>query len=96
MPKPNLSKRDLIENREKSFNSYAEKNIKKGSKKVKLSVGVGEKVMVFREVKSGKLSSNWADGFVIKKILTRNSVLVTNGKTELRVHKSHLKKDFTE
>ena len=58
-----------MQERDRNFIKYAEKHIFKRKKKCFKDYEIGEKVLVYWEVKGNKFSSGWKEGYKIDKIL---------------------------
>lgn len=76
------------------FPIYAQKNISHGKIKNKNSFKVGERVLIYRPKKSGKLSTNWITGYKIERKFNEDGYMVSNGSKLYRVNRTQIRKDF--
>jgi hypothetical protein len=82
--------------RDAHFQSYATKDIVKGRRSVKEEFIPGDNVLIYKERLGDKLGSKWIQGFAIKNSIPPDAYLVTNGRSQLRLNKSHIKRDFSK
>lgn len=90
------SKHELMENRDRLFEAYADKNIVKGKRRVTTEYKLGDKVLVYRKALGNKLGCDWEKGFEIFDVISEDQYIVSNGRQKLKVHKTHLKKSFIQ
>ena len=90
------SKEFLARVRDKSFKKYAKRYIEKGKVTLSNPLNIGDPVLIFREVLGDEFKSRWRPNFVIRKIILPDAFLVSNGRSFLRVNKSHVKFDHSK
>lgn len=88
-----VSLQSLYEKREEKIDRYR-KNIIKGKREDKRKFVEGDKVMIFKERLGNKMGLNWTKGYEICKILSDDAYVVRNNDSEIRLNKSHIKKEF--
>ncbi|MGL4850996.1 MAG: reverse transcriptase domain-containing protein [Clostridium sp.] len=89
-----FAKQDLFNRRREIFHTY-KKAIEKGKKTANPHVGIGDRVLIFREAGSGKLGAQWIGGFTVVGEVAPDAFIVNNkdsGST-VRVNKRHIKRD---
>jgi hypothetical protein len=89
------SLQEMRNQRKISFESY-QKSIEKGKRTVYMNLKIGDPVLIFREPLKDKFAQNWWPGYKIKQIILPSAYLVTNGSSEYRLNKAHVKFDESE
>ncbi|WUR04295.1 endonuclease [Vairimorpha necatrix] len=78
--------------RDENFEKY-KKAIVKGKVEVAKKLNVGDKVLIYRETKSGKFKCNWEDGYVITEIILPDAYVVKKNGKVYRLNKTRVKAD---
>lgn len=92
-PKTYIAKDLAFDVREMTHANYAEKDIKKGTRKLKDVYNKNEKVLVYSKLKKNKMETGWKGGYIIEGRASEGSYWVIKGNRKYRVNESHLKKD---
>lgn len=81
----------LKQKRDANFDKYAKKSIIKGKQVANSNFDIGNEVYIYKEVLGNKFAARWKPGYKIKEKLTDCSYIVTDGRSNLRINKAHLK-----
>ena len=82
--------------RDMRFNDYALKSIQKGKIELKSSLKAGDRVLIYKEPLKNKFSQKWWPGYTVKAIVQPSAYIVSDGKSELRLNKTHVKLDESQ
>lgn len=74
-----------------NIGKYHSKDIVKGERTVKRNAYIGDKVLIFKKKLGNKLGSSWNSGYTVKDLVGSDAYIVTNGWSELRLNKKHVK-----
>ena len=77
-------------------NDYALKSIQKGKIELKSSLKAGDRVLIYKEPLKNKFSQKWWPGYTVKAIVQPSAYIVSDGKSELRLNKTHVKLDESQ
>lgn len=59
-------------------------------------IAIGEKMCIYRDRLSNKLSPMWAPGYTIKQHIPPDAFVVSNDKSTLRLNKAHIRHDWSD
>lgn len=89
-----VSKKELIDNRNRYISNYYEKDIVRGKKTVSRNLTKGDKVLIFKKKLGNKLGSSWIEDYKITGLIREDAYLISNGRSEIRINKKHFKLFF--
>lgn len=93
---PNKPIEKIRKQRDDAFDNYAKTSIEKGKRSIEFNLKVRGDVLMYREPLKGKFSQTWWPGYKIKEIKLPAAYIVTNGKVDFRLNKSHVKLDESQ
>lgn len=94
IPKIDQTLQELKSKKNLLFKQYSEKNIQKGSRKLKQDIDVGDYVVIYKENKQSKFDSHWQEGYRVKEKIHEDAFVVTNGIRNYRLNRIHLRKVY--
>ena len=89
-------KRENLITRRKAREYKYKKEIEKGKRTVPYNLNINDPVLIYKNPPGNKIKAKWIPNFKIKERSLPDAYIVSNGKSHLKLNKTHVKKKLCE